>query len=63
MPQRVWCKDCGELLFSIDDDLVSPVDVMEKIGELCPACGRELLIKPLRVSIKVHKPFKRDVLQ
>ncbi|UCH01938.1 MAG: hypothetical protein JSV20_08965 [Candidatus Bathyarchaeota archaeon] len=51
MPQKVICKDCGEILYS-DIDLKPPEELIRNFEGKCPKCGKELSYNPENIEIR-----------
>jgi hypothetical protein len=41
LPQKIICKECGEVLYE-GELLKSPQDVIKKFEGRCPNCGKDL---------------------
>jgi len=54
VPQKVICKNCGEILYE-GDLLKSPQDVIKKFEGKCPKCGNELGFEGEAVQVKPCK--------
>lgn len=54
MPQRVICRECGEVLYE-GDLLRSPQDVIKKFEGKCPKCGKGLGFDGESVHVKPCK--------
>ena len=54
MPLRIFCKQCGELLYE-GTDLVLASAFKKKHGETCKNCGHELEDKYTVRSIGPHQ--------
>jgi len=51
VPQRICCRECGEVLYE-GDLLKSPQDVMKKFEGRCPKCGKDLSFDTDAVKVK-----------
>jgi hypothetical protein len=51
VPQRICCRECGELLYE-GDLLKSPQDVIKKYEGRCPKCGKDLSFDTDAVKVK-----------
>ena len=54
MPQRILCKECGEVLY-VGNLLKSPRDVIKQFERKCPKCGKDLAFKADAVTVKPSK--------
>jgi len=54
VPQRVICKECGEILYE-GDLLRSPLDVIKKFEGKCPKCGKDLGFEGESVEVRPCK--------
>ncbi len=54
MPEKVICKNCGEILYE-GDLLRSPQDVIKKYEGKCPKCSKELGFEGESVQVKPCK--------
>ena len=51
MPQKILCKECGEVLY-VGDLLKSPRDIIKQFDGKCPVCNKELVFDPEAVRVK-----------
>jgi RNase P subunit RPR2 len=54
VPQRVVCRECGEVLYE-GDLLKSPQDIIKKFEGKCPKCGKDLGFDYESVDVKPCK--------
>ncbi|MCW4050572.1 MAG: endonuclease Q family protein [Candidatus Bathyarchaeota archaeon] len=54
MPQKINCRECGEVLYE-GDLLKSPQDVIKKFEGVCPKCKKELSFMTNAVKVQ---PFE-----
>ena len=54
MPQIVKCAGCGEVLYE-GREILTPGDVIDRVGGKCPKCGRKLSLRVLSCEVKPHE--------
>lgn len=57
----ILCKVCGEVLFR-SDEIVQPVNVLHKLGFVCPHCHSQLVTStnPLDITRLIIEPAKKS---
>ncbi|MEM3507619.1 MAG: hypothetical protein QXT31_08235 [Candidatus Bathyarchaeia archaeon] len=50
MPQKIFCKDCGTILYS-GEEVESPISIIQKYNSLCPNCKKKLNFNPMDIKI------------
>jgi phage FluMu protein Com len=55
MPQKIICKECGEVLYE-GELLKSPQDVIKKFEGRCPNCGKDLNFATDAVKVQPCNP-------
>ncbi|MEM1659759.1 MAG: hypothetical protein QXR17_01225 [Candidatus Bathyarchaeia archaeon] len=51
MPQRVFCHECGHLLYE-GEELKLPDEILQQYNGKCPKCSRKLSYIPIKVDIE-----------
>ncbi len=54
MPQRILCKECGEVLY-VGNLLKSPRDVIKQFEGKCPKCEKDLAFEKDAVTVTSSK--------
>ncbi|MEA2090070.1 MAG: hypothetical protein U9O89_04855 [Thermoproteota archaeon] len=54
MPQRVFCKKCGTILYE-GVELKGPDEIIQQYDGKCPKCGEKLSIVPKDVIVEPVK--------
>jgi len=57
MPQRVFCNECGAILYE-GSELIPPDEIVQKFDGKCPTCGKKLSFTPITVEVKSAKDQK-----
>jgi DNA-directed RNA polymerase subunit RPC12/RpoP len=54
MPQKIVCRECGEVLYE-SYELKPPEEIIEQLGGTCPRCGKKLKFNPNDILVQIVK--------
>ncbi|MEM2897247.1 MAG: hypothetical protein QW265_04960 [Candidatus Bathyarchaeia archaeon] len=58
MPQKIFCKNCGTVLYS-GEEIESPMEIIQQYNSSCPTCKKKLNFDP--ASIKILSSELKDL--